>query len=124
MWRAMMLCDVIGEKASFIGRRRDFQSIAILLAQAPARVIQMIKNAETGSWQANALHTHTLFSASPTALPRPFVGMIECPLRPARSASCSCATRPPLADRDSDAPAPIPAVSATLAAVKRPPAAV
>src|ERR1700704_3335645 len=119
MWRAMMLCDVIGEKASFIGRRRDFQSIAVLLAQAPARVIQMIKNAETGSWQANALHTHTLFSASPTAVPRPFDGMIECPLSPARPASCSYATRPPLADRASDAPAAIPAESAPAATNRR-----
>jgi hypothetical protein len=40
--------NVISEKAIFIGRRRDFQSIAILLAQAPTRMIQMIKNAETG----------------------------------------------------------------------------
>src|SRR6202035_4070654 len=44
MWRAMMLCDVISEKASFVARRRDFQSIAVLLAQTPAGVIQMIKN--------------------------------------------------------------------------------
>ena len=43
-----MLCDVIGAKASCIARRRDFQSIAVLLVQAPARMIQMIKNAETG----------------------------------------------------------------------------
>jgi hypothetical protein len=67
MWRAMMLCDVIGEKASLIGRRRDFQSIAVLLAQAPAGMIQMIKNAETGGWMAKVLHTHILFSVSPTA---------------------------------------------------------
>jgi hypothetical protein len=39
MWRAMMFRDVIGEKASFIARRRDFQSIAVLLAQAPASAI-------------------------------------------------------------------------------------
>src|ERR1700686_3240764 len=67
MWRAMMLCDVIGEKASCIARRRDFQSIAVLLAQAPARVIQMIKDAETGDWLANAPDCHILLSASPTA---------------------------------------------------------
>jgi hypothetical protein len=67
MWRAMMLCDVIGEKASFIRRRRDFQSIAVLLAQAPAGMIQMIKDAETGGWMAKGLHTHILFSVSPKA---------------------------------------------------------
>jgi hypothetical protein len=55
-----MLCYVIGTKASGITRRRDFQSIAILLAQAPASMIQMIKNAETGGWLANALNTHFL----------------------------------------------------------------
>ncbi|MEA2965956.1 MAG: hypothetical protein QOI46_6054 [Alphaproteobacteria bacterium] len=59
----MMFCDVIGKKPSFIARRRDFQSVAVLLAQAPASVIQMIKNAETGGWLANALHTHILYSA-------------------------------------------------------------
>ena len=48
------------QKASGITRLRDFQSIAILLAQAPASMIQMIKNAETGGWLANALHTHFL----------------------------------------------------------------
>jgi hypothetical protein len=63
----MVLCDVIGEKASLIARRSDFQSIAVLLAQAPAGVIQMIKNTEAGCWLAKALHTHILFSASPTA---------------------------------------------------------
>ena len=58
MRRAMMLSDVIGEKASLIARLRDFQSIAVLLAQAPASVIQMIKNTETGRWLAKAFHTH------------------------------------------------------------------
>jgi hypothetical protein len=58
---------VIGKKASFIARRRDFQSIAVLLTQTPASVIQMIKNTETGCWLANALYTHILFSVSPTA---------------------------------------------------------
>jgi hypothetical protein len=67
MWRAMMLCDVIGEKASFIARSCDFQSIAVLLAQAPASVIQMIKNAETSGWMTRALSTHILFSVPPTA---------------------------------------------------------
>ena len=67
MWRAMMLCDVIGEKASFVARCRDFQSIAVLLAQAPASVIQMIKNAETSGWMTTALNIHILFSVSPTA---------------------------------------------------------
>jgi hypothetical protein len=55
MWRAMVLCDVIGVKAGFIACSCDFQSIAVLLAQAPASVIQMIKNAETGGWIASGL---------------------------------------------------------------------
>jgi hypothetical protein len=67
MWRAMMLSDVIGEKARLIARFRYFQSIAVLLVQAPASVIQMVKNTETGRWLANAFHTHILFSMSPTA---------------------------------------------------------
>jgi hypothetical protein len=52
MWRAMMLCDVIGAKASLIARRGDFQSVAVLLVQAPARVIQMIENAKTEGRQS------------------------------------------------------------------------
>lgn len=67
MWRAMMFCNVIGKKASLIARRRDFQSIAVLLAQTPARMIQMIKDAETGGWMAKGLPIHILFSASPKA---------------------------------------------------------
>jgi hypothetical protein len=39
MWRAM------------IARRGDFQSIAVLLAKAPARMIQMIKNANAQGGQ-------------------------------------------------------------------------
>src|ERR1700730_6575506 len=58
MWGAMMLCDVIAEKPSSIAGRRDFQAVAVLLAQAPARVIQMIKYAETGDWLAAAVRTH------------------------------------------------------------------
>jgi hypothetical protein len=46
MWCAMMLCDVIGAKASLVARRGDFQSVVVLLAKAPARMIQMIKNAK------------------------------------------------------------------------------
>jgi hypothetical protein len=46
MWCAMMLCDVIGAKASLVARRDDFQSVVVLLAKAPARMIQMIKNAK------------------------------------------------------------------------------
>ena len=56
MWRAMMLCDVIGAKASLIARCRDFQSVAVLLAKAPARVIQMIKNAKTKGRQSCRVH--------------------------------------------------------------------
>jgi hypothetical protein len=52
----MMLCDVIGAKASLIARRGDFQSVVVLLAKAPARMIQMIKNAKTESGQSCTVH--------------------------------------------------------------------
>jgi hypothetical protein len=52
----MMLCDVIGAKAGFIARRGDFQSVAVLLAHAPARVIQMIKNAKTEGRHSCTIH--------------------------------------------------------------------
>jgi hypothetical protein len=47
MWRAVMLRDMIAAKAGRIARRGDFQSVAVLLAKAPARMIQMIENAKT-----------------------------------------------------------------------------
>jgi len=43
----MMLCDVIGAKAGLIARRGDFQSVVVLLAKAPARMIQMIKKCQS-----------------------------------------------------------------------------
>jgi hypothetical protein len=43
----MMLRNVIGAKASLIACRGNFQSVVVLLANAAACVIQMIKNAET-----------------------------------------------------------------------------
>ena len=52
----MMLCDVIGTKASFIAGRGDFQSVAVLLVKAPARMIQMIKNAKTERRQSYTVH--------------------------------------------------------------------
>jgi hypothetical protein len=56
MWRPMMLCDVIGAKAGLIARRGDFQSVAVLLAKAPAHMIQMVKNAKTEGWQSCTVH--------------------------------------------------------------------
>jgi hypothetical protein len=56
MWRSMMLCDVISAKAGLIARRGDCQPVAVLLAKAPARMIQMIKNAKTKGGQSCTVH--------------------------------------------------------------------
>ena len=55
----MVLCDVIGAKASLFARRGDYQSIAVLLANAPACVIQMIKNAKAE--RRRTIHGRFLF---------------------------------------------------------------
>jgi hypothetical protein len=51
-----MFCDMIGSKTRHIARFGDFQPVAVLLVQAQARVIQMIKNAKSERWPANAVH--------------------------------------------------------------------
>ena len=56
MGRPMMLGDVIGAKAGLIARLGDFQSVAVLLAKAPARMIQMIKNAKAEGWHSCTVH--------------------------------------------------------------------
>ena len=52
----MVLCDMIGAKAGLIARRGNLQSVAVLLAKAPARMIQMIKNAKAECWQSCTVH--------------------------------------------------------------------
>jgi hypothetical protein len=51
-----MLRDMIGAKTRLIARFGDFQSVTVLLAKAPARVIQMIEDAKTKGLLANAVH--------------------------------------------------------------------
>jgi hypothetical protein len=74
MWRTVMLRDVIGAKASRIARRGDLQTVAVLPAKAPARMIQMIKNAKTEGRQSCTVHGGSLqpnsfFAASATVRP-------------------------------------------------------
>jgi hypothetical protein len=52
----MMLCDMIASKTRHIARFGDFQSVTVLLVQALASMIQMIKNAKSEGWLAKAVH--------------------------------------------------------------------
>jgi hypothetical protein len=47
---------MITSKTRHIARFGDFQSVTVLLVQAQARVIQMIKDAKSEGWLANAVH--------------------------------------------------------------------